>query len=414
MIKKMTKDSSIESRLELLCAGCETVVSEGELRAKLEKSATTGKPLIVKAGFDPSTPDIHIGHTVVMRKMRAFQELGHEVHFVVGDFTAMIGDPSGKNKTRPQLTKEQVRENAETYRSQAVKVLDEGGTRLDFNSAWLSDLGSEGMVRLLGRVTVARMIEREDFATRLRENRPVSMHELVYPLCQAYDSVALAADVELGGTDQTWNLLMGRDMMRWFGLEPQVVMTLPLLEGLDGVEKMSKSLGNAIPIEAKPREMFGMVMSISDELMWRYMTLLSGKSSREIGELRGKVDGGAIHPMEAKKDLALELVSAFHGEEAARDAGMAFEAQFQRRERPDDVPETFLSPADLPMPVVELLTREGLTSSRSEARRMIKAGAVKLDGEKVSDLHAVLTAEKRGAVLFKVGKRKFLEVRVRG
>ena len=405
---------SAEEQLEILVRGCVTVVPQEELLAKLRASVDGHRPLIVKAGFDPSAPDIHLGHTVLMRKMRDFQRLGHEVHFVVGDFTAMIGDPSGKSKTRPQLDREQVVRNAETYQSQAGKVLDASSTRLDYNATWLSQLGAEGFVRLAARVTVARMLEREDFSTRLDKGIPISVHEFLYPLCQAYDSVALVADVELGGTDQTWNLLMGRDIMREYGHAPQVVMTVPLLEGLDGTEKMSKSLGNAVGITEPSDEMFGKLMSISDVLMWRYFALLTERGESGAAQLAAEVAAGTLHPLEAKKRLAVSVVGEFHGATEAAAARARFEAQFQRRELPDEMPEASVSRSALPLELVALLVDNGLAASRSEARRLVTQGAVDVAGARVEDPYLAIGPDAPAEAVVKVGKRRYLRLRIEG
>src|SRR6266850_1360420 len=310
---------SVAEQIAYLRKGAVQIIEEAELLSKLERSAKSGRPLVVKVGFDPSAPDIHLGHAVLIRKMKHFQDLGHQVVFLIGDFTGMIGDPTGKSKTRPQLTREQVLANAETYRRQVFKILDPKKTQIRFNSEWLGTLGSEGFVGLAGKYTVARMLERDDFARRYKANEPIGIHELLYPLAQAYDSVFLHADVEMGGTDQTFNLLVGRRMMREYEMEPQVILTTPLLEGLDGVEKMSKSLGNYVGVEEPPAEMFGKLMSIADALMWRYWELLTDVSVDEIKAMRSRTDAGELHPRRAKADLAIRIVTDFHGMEAAKE-----------------------------------------------------------------------------------------------
>ncbi len=390
----------VPEQLDLLLKGTEACVQREELEKKLARSRTTGKPLKVKVGFDPSAPDLHLGHTVVFRKMRHFQELGHEVVFLIGDFTGMIGDPTGKKATRPQLSREEILKNAETYKSQVFRILDPGTTVVDFNSRWLSALGAEGMIRLAAKYTVARLLERDDFATRFAAQKPIAVHELLYPLCQAYDSVALETDVELGGTDQLFNLLVGRDLMREWGQEPQVVMTLPLLVGTDGVEKMSKSLGNQVGITEPPDEIYGKVMSISDETMWSYWTLLTDLRPAEIGEMKAGVAEGVIHPKKAKMDLARRIVTDFHGAEAASRA----EAQFQTRfaggagtvEAVSVVIQapTITATAEViapkvsvksesiaAIPLVDVLVKAGLASSKNIARQKIREGAVSVSDD---------------------------------
>ncbi|MFQ5745566.1 MAG: tyrosine--tRNA ligase [Acidobacteriota bacterium] len=404
------KFPSVDEQIEILRRGTVDLISEQELRGKLERSRASGTPLVVKVGFDPSAPDIHLGHTVVMHKMKQFQDLGHQVVFVVGDFTGMIGDPSGTSKTRPQLTEQQVRENAETYRRQAFKILDADKTRLEFNSSWLSKLGADGFIRLAGKYTVARMLERDDFQRRFRNNQPISLHELLYPLAQAYDSVALRADVEMGGTDQTFNLLVGRDIMREYDLEPQVILTTPLLVGTDGVDKMSKSLGNYIAVEDPPGEMYGKVMSISDELMWRYYELCSDLLPEKLEELRCQVGEGTVHPKSAKQQLARSIVADFHGQEAAAAAAAEFEQVFGAGGLPDEI-ETHHLQSDEPLWIVRVITGCGLASSSSDARRLLRQGAVSLDGERVGEVDATVPADGRERVL-KVGKRRFARVAV--
>ncbi|MXZ61988.1 MAG: tyrosine--tRNA ligase [Acidobacteria bacterium] len=401
----MPSKASAAEQIALLEKGADRIEPRPELRAKVERSVASGEPLRVKVGFDPSAPDLHLGHTVVMRKMKHFQDFGHEVWFVIGDFTGMIGDPSGRSKTRPQLTEEAIRQNAETYKEQVFKILDPDRTVVAFNSEWLSTLGAEGLVRLASRYTVARMLERDDFHRRFRGEQPISIHEFLYPLAQAYDSVAMKADFELGGTDQLFNLLVGRHIMREYGLEPQVALTMPLLEGLNGTEKMSKSLGNAVGVTEPPDEMFGKLMSISDELTYRYYELLTDRTPAEIAGLRASVDDGTLHPKRVKQDLAVQIVSDFHSRGDAAAARDRFEAVFARGTVPDEMPSFT---ASSPMRMLDLLTSSGLARSRGEGRRLLSQGAVSLDGERVLQDVAV-AAPADGAVL-KVGKRRFLRV----
>jgi tyrosyl-tRNA synthetase len=398
---------SLDEQIALIERGIVDCISRDELVKKLEKSARTGIPLKIKAGFDPTAPDLHLGHTVLLQKLKHFQDLGHQVYFLIGDFTGMIGDPTGKSETRKALTVEQVAENAESYKEQVFKILDPARTEVVFNSTWLGKLDSYDMIRLASELTVARMFEREDFRTRFENGRPISIHEFLYPLIQGYDSVALHADVELGGTDQLFNVLMGRDLQRSRGQEPQVVLTLPLLEGLDGVNKMSKSLGNYIGITEPPDSIYGKVLSISDELMFRYYDLVSDLSRTEIAGLKEQMENGHIHPKEVKKQLARELTTRFHSPAAARDAEENFEKVFQQGGLPDVIPEVRL-PVAGEIWVPQLLVDAGLVSSTSDGRRMIQQGAVSLDGEKVSDQGAKVPAV--GEVLAKVGKRRFCKV----
>ena len=397
---------SLDEQVAYLAKGAVEIVRLEELRAKLERANRTGKPLKVKVGFDPSAPDIHLGHTVVMRKMKHFQDLGHIVVFLIGDLTGLIGDQSGKSKTRPQLTREQVEANAQTYKQQVFKILDPEKTVVDFNSRWLGSLGSEGLVRLAARYTVARLLERDDFKRRFQAGEPIAVHELLYPLAQAYDSVALEADFELGGTDQTFNLLVGRDIMREYGLEPQVILTMPLLEGLDGVEKMSKSLSNYVGVTDPPADMFGKIMSISDPLMFRYWELLTDLSIADIEALRQRIERGELHPMAAKMDLARTLVRTFHSEEAARRAEDLFRSTFQQREIPEDLP-VHRRDAVSGRRLSQILAEGGLAASRGEATRLIKQGAVEMDGERVS---SDLEVPRPGSIVLRVGKRRFLKV----
>ena len=401
-------ETDIEKSLELIRRGSVEIISEEELKRKLEKAIKEKRPLRVKAGFDPTAPDLHLGHTVLIQKMRHFQELGHQVIFLIGDFTGLIGDPTGKSETRPPLTPEQVQENAATYKEQIFKILDEKKTEIAFNSKWMKKMASIDMIRLCAKYTVARMLEREDFKQRFQQQRPIAIHEFIYPLIQGYDSVALEADVELGGTDQTFNLLVGRHIQKEYGQEPQVVITMPLLEGLDGINKMSKSLGNYVGITEEPDSMFGKLMSISDELMFRYYELLSSRSLDEIEQLKRGVEKGSVHPKDAKAQLAYELVARYHGEEAAKKARERFEAQFSKGQVPEDVPEHPL-PTDSEQKIFlpRLLKEAGLVKSTSEARRLIKQGAVSLNGTKLRQEE--IDRPGSGAIL-KVGKRRYLRL----
>ena len=398
----------VDEQLALLRRGAVHLVDEAQLRSKLERSRATGKPLLIKTGFDPSSPDLHLGHTVLLRKMRHFQDLGHRVVFLVGSFTALIGDPTGKKSTRPQLTQEQVLENAQTYQEQVWKVLDRERTEVDFNGRWLEPLGSVGIVRLAGRYTLARILEREDFKTRFAQQQPIHLHELLYPLVQGYDSVVMRSDVELGGQDQIFNLLVGRDLMKEDGLEPQVVLTTPLLVGLDGVEKMSKSLGNAIAVDDPPREMYGRTMSIPDSLMWDWFLLLTDLEPSAITIRRQAVADGALHPMESKHQLAHSIVASFHGVEAARHAGEEFRRVFSARGVPEEVEQ--LQRNQVPG-LSRLLLDLELAASNGEARRLIEQGAVSIDGERANDPNRELTPRDE-PYLLKVGKRRFVRLKV--
>ncbi len=399
--------SSIEDQLALIERGTVECISRRELIEKLKKSEQSGVPLKIKAGFDPTAPDLHLGHTVLLQKLKHFQDLGHEVQFLIGDFTGMIGDPTGKSDTRKALTQEDVARNAETYKEQVFKILDPEKTKVVFNSTWLGQLSSFDMIRLASELTVARMLEREDFKNRFDNGKPISIHEFLYPLIQGYDSVAMEADVELGGTDQLFNLLMGRDLQRSRGQEPQVVLTMPLLEGLDGVNKMSKSLGNYIGITESSGEIYGKVLSVSDDLMFRYYDLLSDLSTTEIALLKSRMEKGEIHPKEVKKQLARELTARFHGDEEALKAEENFENVFQQKGLPDDIPEKTVQSHE-PVWLAQLLVEAGLVSSTSEGRRMIKQNAVSLGGSKVTDMN--LNVEPEGEVLLRVGKRRFCKV----
>ncbi|MDA8254526.1 MAG: tyrosine--tRNA ligase [Betaproteobacteria bacterium] len=389
----------IDSQLALIKRGADELLIEAELVEKLK----SGRPLRVKAGFDPTAPDLHLGHTVLINKLRHFQDLGHHVMFLIGDFTGMIGDPSGKNATRPPLSREQILENADTYREQVFKILDPVKTEVCFNSTWFEPLGAAGMIKLAARHTVARMLERDDFSKRYASGQPIAIHEFLYPLCQGYDSVAMKADVELGGTDQKFNLLVGRELQKHYGQAPQCVLMMPLLEGLDGVNKMSKSLGNYIGIAEPPTEIFGKLMSVSDELMWRYYDLLSFRANEEIARFKREVADGR-NPRDIKVLLAQEIVARFHSAGDAEAALTEFEARFQRGVLPDDMPEISVAAG----PIAQVLKAAGLTPSTSDALRMIDGGGVRIDGEKVGDRNTALSAG--ACVVLQVGKRKFARV----
>ncbi len=370
----------LDTQFTRLTNGCVDIVRRDELRAKLERSIATGKPLVVKVGFDPTAPDLHLGHVVLIRKMKDFQDLGHTVVYVVGDFTGMIGDPTGRSKTRPPLSRDQIDRNAETYKTQVFKILDPAKTVVRFNSEWLGPLGSEGFIRLAARYNVAQMLERRDFKQRYESGQPIAIHEFLYSLAQAYDSVALKADAELGGTDQLFNLNVGRDIMPSFGLEPQLVMTTPLLEGLDGVDKMSKSLGNYVGVTEPPADMFGKLMSISDELMWRYYALLTNISSAGLDELRARVARGELHPKQAKVDLAKLIVTDFHSAAEADAAAIEFERRFSRKEIPTDLPVVTLEGPPADKVLRRVIVQLKLAESMSDATRKIQQKAVRIDG----------------------------------
>ncbi|MCC4264853.1 tyrosine--tRNA ligase [Oceanimonas baumannii] len=396
--------SQLEAALAEIKRGAEEILVEEELIAKLKE----GRPLRVKLGMDPTAPDIHLGHTVILNKLRQFQDLGHDVLLLIGDFTAQVGDPSGKNSTRPPLTPEQVAENAKTYAEQAFKVLDPAKTEIVYNSSWLGELGATGMIRLASKLTVARMLERDDFKKRYAGGQSIAIHEFMYPLLQGYDSVALKADVELGGTDQKFNLLMGRELQKDAGMSPQVVLTMPLLEGLDGIKKMSKSAGNYIGVDEAPSEMFGKIMSLSDTLMWRYFELLSRRSLDELAELKQQVTDGA-NPRDIKILLAKEIITRYHNEAAAEQAHEDFVQRFQKNAIPDDLPEVTLKAGADGIGIANLLKDAGLVASTSEALRMIKQGAVKVDGDKLEDGKLQVQP---GQAVYQVGKRKFARVTV--
>jgi len=395
-----------QAALDIARRGCDELLVESEFAAKLERSHQTGQPLRIKLGLDPTAPDIHVGHTVVLNKMRQLQDLGHTVIFLIGDFTSLIGDPSGRNATRPPLTPEQVKTNAETYYAQASLVLDPARTEIRYNSEWCDPLGSRGIIQLASRYTVARMMERDDFTKRFKGGVPISVHEFLYPLLQGYDSVALKSDLELGGTDQKFNLLVGRELQKEYGQSPQCVLTMPLLEGLDGVEKMSKSKGNYIGISETPDSMFGKLMSISDTLMWRYFELLSFRSLAEIEALRAETVAGR-NPRDAKVMLAQEIIARFHNESAAQNALAQFEARFRDGALPDELPEVTVSGGALS--VLKLLREAGLVASGSEAQRNVEQGGVRIDGQRIEDKSLQLT---KGVYVVQVGKRRYARVTV--
>ena len=389
--------------LSTIKRGTDEILTESDLKTKLE----SGKQLTVKAGFDPTAPDLHLGHTVLINKLRHFQDLGHKVIFLIGDFTGQIGDPSGKNKTRPTLTKEEVAENAKSYKDQVFKILKKDLTEVRFNSEWCKDLGAEGLIDLASRYNVARMLERDDFNKRYTSNQSIAVHEFLYPLVQGYDSVALEADVECGGTDQKFNLLVGRELQRSFDQEPQVVLTVPILEGLDGVNKMSKSLNNFVGVDEEPNEMFGKIMSISDTLMWRWFELLSFLPEDEIKELQASVEAG-MNPRDAKFKLAIEIVARFHEKGEGEKCKEAFLKRFQKGAIPEDIEEAHYSLDDESIPLVNLLKETGMVASTSEASRLIKQGGIKIDSKKVEDPKMLILAGTKQ--IYQVGKRKFLKI----
>jgi tyrosyl-tRNA synthetase len=394
-----------EKQIEYLKKGTEDFIKEDELLVKIKR----GKPLIVKAGFDPTAPDLHLGHAVLLRKMKHFQDLGHRAVFLIGDFTGMIGDPTGRSITRKPLTREEILANAETFKSQVFKILDPDQTVIDFNSRWLSQLGSEGFIKLCAKYTVAQILERDDFQKRMQKSQPISLHEILYPIAQGYDSVMLQSDVELGGTDQKFNLLVGRELQRQYGQEPQVIMTTPLLEGIDGVEKMSKSLGNYVGITESPSEMFGKLMSISDDLMYRYYLLLTDFSNEQVEEVKKK------HPRQAKEDLAKMIITDFHGASAAESAAAEFKKVFGKKELPDEIEEVTVNPGTYP--ILDLLRLCGVVESNSDSRRLIRQGAVTLrkndqKAEKITDEKHQVTLEPNATYILKVGTRRFKKIRI--
>ena len=400
---------NIDAVLEDIRRGTDEIIPEEALKARLLQADEAGRPLVIKAGFDPTAPDLHLGHTVLLNKLRTFQLHGHEVVFLIGDFTGMIGDPTGKNVTRKPLTRDAVQQNARSYEAQIYKVLDEDKTRVVFNSEWLGELSAGDMIELAAKHTVARMLERDDFSKRYKEGQPIAIHEFLYPLIQGYDSVALKADVELGGTDQKFNLLVGRQLQQANGQEPQIVITMPILEGLDGVQKMSKSLNNYIGIDEPPNEMFGKVMSISDELMWRWFELLSFRPMQDVDGLRQSIEQGA-NPRDIKYELASEITARFHGQAAADKAKQAFIDQFRQGALPEDIPEVELQAPAEGLPIANLLKEAGLVASTSEALRMLKQGAVKLDQARVEDKSLLVQAGNE--LLVQVGKRRFAQVKL--
>ncbi|OGT66717.1 MAG: tyrosine--tRNA ligase [Gammaproteobacteria bacterium RIFCSPLOWO2_02_FULL_47_50] len=391
--------------LAIISRGSEEILLEAELKQRLQNN----RPLRVKAGFDPTAPDLHLGHTVLINKLRQFQDFGHEVIFLIGDYTGMIGDPSGKSATRPALTQDEVKANAETYKEQIFKILDPARTRIEFNSSWMNKMDAAGLIKLAAKHTVARMLERDDFHKRYTNNQSIAIHEFLYPLIQGYDSVALKADVELGGTDQKFNLLVGRQLQETYGQPPQIVLTMPLLEGLDGVQKMSKSLNNYVGINEAPEEMFGKLMSISDDLMWRYFELLSFRPMKDIKELQKQARAGT-NPRDIKMQLADEIVARFHGHATAQQAHEEFINRFRHGALPESMPEIEFTLVDTGIPVGQMLKQSGLTASTSEAFRMIDQGAVKIDGERVTERDTMIN--RTGTYVFQVGKRKFARIRV--
>jgi tyrosyl-tRNA synthetase len=401
---------TINEQLSYLTKGTVDVIRAEDLRAKLEAAEKTGGKLRVKAGFDPTAPDLHVGHTVLIRKMRHFQQLGHDVIFLIGDFTGLIGDPTGRNATRPPLTPEQIAANAETYKTQIFKLLDPDKTIIEFNAKWLNAFTPRDFIKLMAKATLAQMLERDDFTKRYQAGIPISVHELLYPLAQGYDSVALQSDVELGGTDQKFNLLMAREIQRAYGQEPQTIMTTPLLEGLDGVNKMSKSYGNYIGINEPPDDIYGKAMSVSDTMMWRYYELLTDLTVAEVARLKAEVESGARHPREVKSDLAKKLVADFHSQEAANQAEAEFTRRFREHQAPTDIETRELQFNEPTMKLVDLLVQTDLAPSKAEARRLISQGGVKLNGEKVGEVLAQINSAETRELLLQVGKLRFLKI----
>ena len=398
--------SAIEQAIQTIRRGCQELIVEDELRKKL----ASGRKLRVKLGLDPTAPDLHLGHTVVINKLRDFQSLGHQVQFLIGDFTGMIGDPTGKNQTRPPLSREEIEKNARTYQEQVFKILDPAKTQILYNSEWSDKLGAEGIIRLAAKYTVSQLLQRDDFAKRFAAEKPIALHELLYPLMQGYDSVAMKADVELGGTDQKFNLLVGRELQRGYGQEPQVILTMPLLEGLDGREKMSKSLGNYVGIAEPPPEMFGKLMSVSDELMWRYIDLLSFQPPATIAGWKKEVEAGA-NPRDVKVDFAKEIVARFHGEAAAQQADADFEQRFRHGQLPESMEEFTFAAPQAGLPVTQTLKLAGLVASTSEAQRLIEQGGVRVDGERVSDRNLKFSPGQ--SFVIQAGKRKVARVTIK-
>src|SRR6056297_1117300 len=404
----------INEQLKILKRGVSDLISEDELKDKLVEAQKEGRPLKVKLGLDPSAPDIHLGHTVVLRKLKQFQDLGHEVYLIIGDFTGKIGDPTGKSETRKQLTKEQIEENARTYEKQFSKILDKDKTKLVFNSSWLGDMDFEDVIKLSSKYTVARMLERDDFHNRYQANKPISIHEFFYPLMQGYDSVAIEADIELGGTDQRFNLLVGRNLQKEYDQEPQVLVMMPILEGLDGTEKMSKSLDNYIGVEDKPSEMYGKVMSIPDDLIVRYYELVTNVDIERVNEIKKDIEVNKVNPMQYKKDLAYIIVKEFHGEAKAKEAAQEFENVFSKGGLPEDIPEVEISEDQLEdgeLWIVKIVAATGLVDSNSEARRMIKQGAVTIDDKKYEKIN--LDLEVKDGMIVQIGKRRYAKLRVK-
>lgn len=403
----MDLEKEIRKQLDLIKRGTVEIIDEEELKEKLEKSLKSNKPLKVKAGFDPTAPDLHLGHTVLIQKLKHFQDLGHDVYFLIGDFTGMIGDPTGKSETRKALSPEEIEKNAQTYKEQIFKILDEKKTKVVYNSQWCSKLTAVDLIKLASTMTVARMLERDDFSKRFNSNKPISIHEFLYPLLQGYDSLALHADVELGGTDQKFNLLVGRHLQKLKGQSPQIIIMMPILEGLDGMQKMSKSLGNYVGITDEPNDMYGKIMSISDELMWRYYELLSDLAEEEIKRMKDDVERGTLHPKKVKERLAFEITKRFHNELLARQAAKHFEEMFRKREIPDDI-ETIKYKIDKgDVWIAHLLKNISMVKSTSEARRMIKSNAVSINSDKINDENLRL---KKGEYIIRVGKRKIAKV----
>lgn len=404
----MSLKEDVEQQFTYLQKGSTEIIQENELKSKIERSLKNREPLKVKAGFDPTAPDIHLGHVVLLRKMKHFQDLGHDVIFLIGDFTGLIGDPSGRSKTRPAMTREEIEKNAETYKEQVFKILDPDKTIIDFNSRWLGQFSSFDVIKLTAKYTVARILERDDFAKRLEASQPISCHEILYPLMQAYDSVALQADVELGGTDQKFNLLVGRDIQREYEQEPQIVLTMPLLEGLDGVEKMSKSLGNYVGITEPPEQIFGKIMSISDDLMFRYYELLTDLPMQDIKSLRKQADANEINPRDIKARLARMITADFWNKEAADKAAAEFEKIFKHGKIPSDIPEVSVNRDRLN--IIDLLSENNLVSSRKEAKRTVQQGGVYLNDERIQDINAVVTFSAKNKHILKIGKKRFYKI----
>ena len=399
----------VKEQFEYLKRGCVEIIQENELKTKLARSLKEKKPLRIKAGFDPTAPDIHVGHTVLLRKMKHFQDMGHDVIFLIGDFTGLIGDPSGRSTTRPPMTREEIHANAETYKTQIFKILDRKKTIIDFNSRWLGKLTSFDIINLTAKYTVARILERDDFSNRLKKGQPISAHELLYPLMQAYDSVALEADVELGGTDQKFNLLVGREIQREFNQEPQVVMTMPLLEGLDGVEKMSKTLDNTVGITEHPGEIFGKIMSISDPLMFRYYELLTDEPLSQVEKWKKEAKVGRVNPKDLKSRLARSIAADFWGKREAEKAAKEFERVFKNKELPTEIEEIAVKPAKIIL--VDLLVETKIFPSRSEAKRVIRQGGVYLDGQRIEDIQLNIDMKKQSESILKIGKKKFYRLK---